>query len=227
MTSQRIKLAGFMAVALVMLQAFSAVLLWQLLDETREDEPAAPQAQQQGAAPPPLPESRTGGSARALIDELDATTRRLEGPLRQMQAELSTATRQFEFLPTLPPLLAQIGGNTTAFSALPAQIDALIAQTRTLSVIPGALALVVGELRRLRGLTATIGRLEGGLTRLEAGLGGIQGSVEEVGAVASRLGGSFDRTVVVLERMAADVARMRECIERPGVCNAQQPLGTP
>lgn len=226
MTSQRMKLGGVAIVAVVMLQALTAVLMWQLLDETRDGESAAPQRQEESDLPP-LPESRSGGSARALIEELDATTRRLEEPLRQMQSQLESTTSQFSSLPALPPLLAQIGGNTAGFAALPAQLDALIAQTRTLGVIPEALNLVLAELRRLRGLSTAIGRIEPGLARLENGLSGIGGGVDDVVAVTTRLGGSFDRTVAVLERMAADVARMRECIETPGVCNAQTPLGGP
>lgn len=219
MSPQAAKIAGGLVTALVMIQALSAVLLFQLVDDDDDGgERPAPQSGQQ-APLPPLPESRTGGSARALLEELEATTRRLEEPLEGLQTGLTSATRQFEFLPTLPPLLAQIGANTSGFTALPQQLDALVAQTRGLGDIRGALALVVQEVRRLAGLTATV-------SRLNTGLSGIRTSVDDVGSTAAGIGRSFDRAVVVLEQMARDVARMRECIEQPGVCNAPAtPIG--
>jgi hypothetical protein len=197
-----------------MLQALSAVLLWQLVDDDDGGRPAAQRAQP--APLPPLPESRTGGSARALLEELEATTRRLEEPLEGLQTGLTAATRQFEILPAIPPLLAQIGGNTSAFAALAQQLDALVAQTRGLGGISRSLALVVQEVRRLAGLTTSV-------SQLNAGLSGIRTSVDDVESTAAGIGRSFDRAVVVLEQMARDVARMRECIERPAVCNA--PVG--
>jgi hypothetical protein len=215
---QAAKLAGGLVTALVILQALSAVLLWQLVDD--EDGGAPPAAQRAEPQPlPPLPEARTGGSARAILQELEATTRRLEEPLEGLQRGLTTATRQFAFLPAIPPLLGQIGANTSGFATLPAQLDALVAQTRSLGDISGSMALVVTELRRVSELTRAV-------ARLESGLGGIRTSVEGVGSTAAGIGRSFDRAVVVLEQMARDVARMRECIERPAVCNAPAgPLG--
>ena len=239
MTSQRIKLAGVAAAALIMLQVLSTLLLWQLLDETREDGKPAAQSQQPqqggqgGEAPPPLPESRSGGSARALVEELDQTTARLENPLRAMQDDLGRVAEQFSFVPTLPPLLSQLVNNTSGFGALPGQLNALIAQTRTLAIIPGALSVVVGELRRLRSLTASIRRLEGSLGRLEGGIGDISGGIDDIGGsidsvsgTTTRLANSFDEALVVFRQLAQDVARMRECIETPGVCNAT-PAGGP
>lgn len=218
MSPQAAKLAGGLVTALVILQALSAVLLWQLVDDDDGGggRPAAQPARQQPL--PPLPESRTGGSARAILEELEATTRRLEEPLEGLQRGLTTATRQFELLPAIPPLLGRIGANTSVFGTLPGQLEALIAQTRSLGDISRAMALVVGELRRVSELTRAV-------ARLEAGLGGIRTSVEDVGSTAAGIGRSFDRAVVVLEQMARDVARMRECIERPAVCNA--PPGPP
>ena len=226
MSAQGLKLAGVLATTLVIIQTVSVVLLWQLVVD--DDGGGGPAASQRQPAPlPPLPESRQGGSARALLDELDATTRRLEEPLREVRDALTDTTSQIAFLPSLPPLLAQIGANTSGFGALPGQLDALVAQTRGLAGIRGVLAQVVAEVRRLAGLTRSVGDLTRGVGRLEGGLGAIRTSVEGVGTTAAGIGRSFDRAVGVLERMADDVARMRACIEEPGLCRAEDPKLVP
>jgi hypothetical protein len=221
-TSPAVTLALWLIVALLGLSAF---LLWRLLEQDPQPVAATtPATKQPLGAPPPLPEPKRT-SANALLDELDATTTRLTGPLEEMQVRLQEAVRQLAFTQTLPGLLSGIAANTDGFGGVPEQLQQLTAQARRLAKVRAELVQILSQLQTFRG---TAGQLRLMVKNVRGIRTDFRGAVRSLSSIEGTVNGTFPKVVDSLEGMRADVARIRECAEKAFVCsNNSQPPGVP
>jgi hypothetical protein len=196
----------------------STVLLWRLLEETSErpsDRAVAP------VQAPPLPERETRGSPGALADELDRASRRIGARFDRSLAELTGTLERLARAGDVEGVLAALdraGRELSALGATPREISALTAAALALSRRASAFfarfdgvdpeALVAALRRDLRsggrGIRAELRAGVRGIERMERSVRDLDRSLQEM--------------TEVLRAMARDVARLRECAERPVVC---------
>lgn len=199
-------------IALVLL-ATSTFLLWRLVAED-DERPVQRTEQALSEAPPPLPESRGGGSTRALLRELDRNTEQLTRPLSQLQAEIARASLGSASLEALPPALQSLSQSTAGFGQLPAALSSLSQNTAGLRDAGRHLRRIATESRRLAKVQRTLTAMLREIRQLRSVRRGLSG----LGRELRRLNGSIEEMKATLKQIEKSLEQTNRCAERPVLC---------
>ena len=231
--SAALPVAAWLAVFLL---AIACVLLWRAGNDDGDGRPAA---QVQGP-PPELPE-KTQTSAEELLRELDRLTRRLDAPLKGVQAQLGEVSNRLVVVEGLPALLDRIARNTSGFETLPSDLRALTREARRVGRINSSLREVLTVLQSLQGAAVSLSSLSGDIRAIRQTFDGVSAAlapltelalhantlvqqyrdaINAITGIRDTTAASFRQVVENLEQMRRELQRIRECTERPVACNA-------
>jgi len=167
-------LVAALATAVLLLLLVSTVLLWQLLDEVREDGSPPAQADLPPELPPP------SGSGKALTRALDRSLGRVNGPLAELTAQLESAN-----LGAVPVLLGDLTRNTQALPGFADQLSELTGPRGPFTDLQATLGTLGGRLLPLQTIAASLTTLNSGIGRVDRSLGNAAGALAATGAVTS------------------------------------------
>ena len=225
--ARRETIAGAALALVVVLALAGTFLLYRISERVGDLERtgAAPPAEEVQLPPP------TRGSARALAEDFDRTTRRLSRPIDSMLSELQGAR-----LGQVAPALDLLRRNTSALPGTGQTLERLARQTQGLNSlgpsIDGLTPSLNGLGTDLDGLVRAVPRLSRELTSTRRRLDSLGNGVNRVGGGLSTTAAGLDRTNDGLDRIVTALAeatraldetrkaieRTNECLGRPVVC---------
>jgi hypothetical protein len=194
------------------LLGLNTFLAWRTLDEN--DEPVAAEAAPAATAePPPLPPSTR--STEDLLRDVESSATAVVAPLADVRRQLGAAIGQLGFIEAIPGLLDQIASNTRGFDTVPPGVAELSLRARQLLTVRATLAGIRDQIGAVERATARFRDVAVNVKSMRKLFSDVRRSV---GALEGTAVDTFPELLKALRAMAADVGRIRECTERPVVC---------
>lgn len=199
--------------ALVLLLVAANIQLLRLTDRTDTQKAPTPRS----AATPsvaPLPEERASGgtSTRALVNQLDRTTTKLQSPIAELQKQLEGFTRSTTAtFSKLAPGLNGLSDINAGFSATLRQLRSLGDSLGTLKGIAKQFSGLRRDLRPLQKLGSVVRGLHRSLLPLTAGVGGLSSEVSSVRESLTSLKST-------LEDANGSLDKVGRCLKLPVLC---------